>query len=246
MAVAGTEGLTLLDLAKSFGGTAALSGVSLRAARGEVIALMGPNGAGKSTLLRAAAGITRPTGGRVLVDGLDLAASPSEAKRKVGWVPDAPVFYGDLSAAENLEFFGRLWGMARADAAAAAARGIAEAGLTHRANDAVGELSHGMRQRLSIARATMHAPSVLLLDEPFEGLDAASCARLVEALRDGPARALRAVVLATHQADLALACCDKVAVLDGGALVRVTPRADLTESQLASQLRALGGGQPAK
>lgn len=242
----GTEGLTLLDLAKSFASKPALAGISLRAARGEVIALMGPNGAGKTTMLRAAAGISRPSAGRVLIDGIDVGASPAEAKRKIGWVPDSPVFYNDLNAAENLEFFARLWGMGPRDARAAAERAIGELTLAHRARDPVSELSHGMRQRLSIARATLHAPTVLLMDEPFEGLDASASARLVESLRDGPTRAARATVVATHQAHLALACSDRVALLEGGGLVGLTPSSELDEPRLNAKLRALGGATVAK
>src|SRR5689334_3637369 len=160
----GADGLTLFEVTKAFGGEKALDAVSLRVPRGEVVGLLGPNGAGKSTLIRAAAGLLSPESGKVLVDGIDLLASPAEAKRKVGWLPDAPVLYDELTAAENLVFFGRLWGIGAREARAAAKDALAAARLSHRAADRARELSHGMRQRLSLARAMLHGPSVLLLD----------------------------------------------------------------------------------
>ena len=241
VASAGAEGLTLFEVSKSFGAAPALDAFSLRVARGEVVALVGPNGAGKSTLIRAAAGLLRPGGGKVLIDGMDIALAPSEAKRKVGWVSDTPVLYDELTATENLVFFARLWGMGAADSAAAANEALASARLAHRAADRVGDLSHGMRQRLSLARAMLHRPSVLLLDEPFEGLDASSTADLVAQLQEARGRAGRAVLLATHRADLALATCDRVAILHRGKLVRVAARSEVDAPELSAELRRLGG-----
>jgi ABC-type multidrug transport system ATPase subunit len=241
LAAPGAEGLTLFELSKSYGGRAALDAVSLRVARGEVVALFGPNGAGKTTLLRAAAGLLAPSGGRVLVDGVDLALQPAAAKRKLGWAGDTPLFYDGLTALENLVFFARLWGVPPAEAEPAARRALEAAGLAHRGADSARELSHGMRQRLAIARATLHAPSVLLLDEPFEGLDASAAASLVASLREGAARAGRACLVASHQTDLALESCDRVVILHRGKLVRVAPRGETTVPGLTAELRALGG-----
>lgn len=236
-----TAGLTLFELSKSFGAASVLTDVSLRVARGEVVALVGPNGAGKTTLLRLAAGLGRPTTGRILVDGVDLARSPAEAKRKVGFAGDRPLLYEDLSAQENLKFFGRLYGLRANEAAAASSRALAAFGLAHRAADTAGTLSHGMRQRLSLARALLHEPSVLLLDEPFEGLDPGGLQAFVERLRDEPSRTGRAVLLVTHQVDVGLSVCDRAAIIDRGRLVKVVGRGEIEPGAFARELRGLGG-----
>jgi ABC-type multidrug transport system ATPase subunit len=241
VAAAGAEGLTVFEASVAFGEAQALRAVSLRVARGEVVALFGPNGAGKSTLIRSAAGLLPLQGGKILIDGVDLAASAEQAKRNIGWLPDTPLFYDELTALENLVFFARLWGMPGAEAHGAAKEALGAARLLHRAADRAGELSHGMRQRLSLARATLHRPAVLLLDEPFEGLDAASAADLVGQLQDASLRAGRAVLLATHRAELALSACDRVALLHRGELVRVAARGEVDAAELGAQLRRLGG-----
>jgi heme exporter protein A len=243
-AVEARSGLTFFEISKSFGPARVLQRVSLHVARGEVVALFGPNGAGKTTLLRVGAGIARPQGGRILVDGVDLLAAPARAKRQIGWAGEQPLLYDDLTAQENLEFFGGLYGLSRGAAAAAATRLLAQLGLTHRSMDLLGTLSHGMRQRVSVARALLHAPTVLLLDEPFEGLDPHGQAALITALRAPEARSGRAVLLATHQVDLGLAAADKVALIDAGALVSVRKATDTTPAALLAELRGLGGGPP--
>ncbi len=212
---------------------------------GEVVALFGPNGAGKTTLLRIAAGLSRATSGRVLIDGTDLAHSPMQAKRKVGWVADRPMLYDGLTASENLEFFGQLWGLSPDDAVRAAAAALGDSGLAHRAADPVAELSRGMQQRLSLARAFLHAPSVLLLDEPFEGLDPRGQEALVHRLRDEKGRAERATLLVTQHVDLGLASCDRAALLDRGVLIKVVAGGELDLAGLSRELRALGGDAPA-
>ncbi len=245
MAVPQTDGLTLLDITKSFGPLEALREFSLFVRRGEVVALLGPNGAGKTTLLRVAAGLLAPAGGRVLVDGIDLVQQPRLAKRKVGWAAETPQLYEHLSPTENLEFFGRLWGMGTREARAAAVHALEAAGLSHRAADSVSVLSHGMRQRLSIARALLHGPSVLLLDEPFQGLDARARASIVERLRDPKERGACAVLMATQQVDAAISACDRAAIVDRGRLVNVLNAPEVDAAALSAELRALGGGDRA-
>lgn len=235
------DGLTFFEVSKSFGRFEALRGFSLRVARGEVISLFGPNGAGKTTLLRIAAGLTAVSRGRVLVDGIDGAAAPSEAKRRTGFAGDRPLLYGELTARENLEFAAQLYGLAPAEAKRVAEEGLKAQGLAHRAADPAGTLSHGMAQALSLARSTVHGPTVLLLDEPFEGLDARRSANLVKFLREGPGHAGRAVLLSTHQVDLGLAACDRVALLDRGRLMKVAGRSLFEGPALSKEIAALGG-----
>jgi ABC-type multidrug transport system ATPase subunit len=241
VAVAGAgdaDGLTLLDVRKSFGGVEVLRGVSLRVRPGTVVALLGPNGAGKTTLLRVAAGIARPASGRIVVDGKDLDRDAQAARSRVGYAPERPVAYGALTALENLTFFGRLYGLSPAAATERAHGALKAAGLAQRSSDPAGTLSHGMLQRLSFARATIHKPTVLLLDEPFEGLDATHSDRLAGDLRE---RAGRATLFTTHVPDTALEVADQVALLDRGQLVTLEPSASLTQIQLRTRLRNLGG-----
>ncbi len=235
------NGLTFFEVSKSFGRFEALHAFSLRVFRGEVVTLFGPNGAGKTTLLRIAAGLSAPSRGRVLVDGIDSSACPRDAKRRMGFAGDRPLVYGELTALENLEFAARLYGLAPAEAKRAAEDGLKAQGLSHRAADPAGTLSHGMAQGLSLARATVHGPTALLLDEPFEGLDARRTARLLEFLRGGAGHAGRAVFLSTHQVDLGLAACDRAALLDRGRLVKVADRRAFEGGALSRELTALGG-----
>lgn len=233
-----TGGLTLHEVHKSYGRGEVLRGVSLRVRPGQVVALLGPNGAGKTTLLRVAAGVSRPGYGRVVVDGKDMAGEGQEARARTGFAPERPVAYGALTALENLVFFGRLYGLTASEATVRGEAALEAAGLGHRASDAAGSLSHGMRQRLSFARATLHRPSVLLLDEPFEGLDAAHREQLVTQLRE---KAGRATLLTTHMAETALEVADRVALIDRGQLVAVEEAASMDVSGLKERLRTMGG-----
>ncbi|MBI3287296.1 MAG: ABC transporter ATP-binding protein, partial [Chloroflexi bacterium] len=156
-------------LSKYYGPRPALRGVDLRIERGEFMTLFGPNGAGKTTLLRILATLSRPSAGTAHIGGLDLRSQGPRFRREIGLVAHEPLLYGTLSVAENLHFFGRLY---RVPELEARAREVMEqVGLAHRRHDAVRTLSRGMQQRLSIARALLHRPSLLLLDEPYAGLD---------------------------------------------------------------------------
>lgn len=235
---ADTKGLTLLDVTKSFGSTEVLRGVSLRVAPGEVTALVGPNGAGKTTLLRIAAGIASPSGGRIVVDGHDLSSAAMKAKARVGFVGDRPVSYGALTAQENLAFFAGLYGIDPAAAREKATAALKQFGLAHRAHDRVSTFSHGMAQRLSLGRALLHAPSVLLLDEPFEGLDAQGQGDLIALIKGGKERA---TLLASHQLDLCLEAADHIGFLVDGQLKSIVASSSTTPSELSRQARELRG-----
>jgi ABC-2 type transport system ATP-binding protein len=214
--------LSLRNVRVRYGPTVAVAGLSFDVRRGEVVGLLGPNGSGKSSTLAAAAGVLDPCGGTVTVDGIARTADPFAFARRVGFVPQGESLYDELTAADNLAFFGRLYGLCGADLDARIARGLARAGLTDRAADRVGTLSGGLRQRLGIACALLHDPPVLLLDEPTAALDPASRDALFVALHrlrdDG-----HAVLLTTHHLDEAEHGCDRVAVLEAGKLVAVGP-----------------------
>jgi len=199
------------DLIKRYGGRAALNGVSLRAGRGELVAVIGPNGAGKTTLLSILAGLDRPDGGTVI----------STAQR-IGWVPQRPALYAKLTVAENLRLFARLERCT--DVVGAVERMLDQAGLRERANDQVGELSGGGRQRVNIAIGLVAAPAVLLLDEPSAGLDPRQRERLWTFIT-GLAATGTSVVYSTHDVQEADRYAGQVVVLaDGERLFTGSPR----------------------
>ncbi len=187
--------LAAAALTRRFGSARALAGVDLAVWPGECHLVAGPNGAGKSTLLRLLAGLARPSSGTVLLDGRPLAEQPF-ARRAVGLLSHQSHLYDDLTPAENLEFAARLYGLP--DPAGAARAGLASAGLSDRADDAVRRLSRGMVQRVAIARALLHGPRVLLLDEPFTGLDPQSATRVAALLETQRAQG-RGLVLVSHE-----------------------------------------------
>jgi heme ABC exporter ATP-binding subunit CcmA len=204
-------------LEKRFGPVMALRGVDLQVGAGELLAVLGPNGAGKSTLLRLLAGLARPSAGRLRVGppGGDRRA----ARGRVGFVGHATLVYPALSARENLRFAARLYGAV--DGEARVARLLAEQELEAIADRPAATLSQGQGRRLAIARALVHDPVLLLLDEPFSGLDRAAAVRLADRLAALRA-AQRALVLVTHDLALASRLADQAIVLLGG---RVAHRA---------------------
>jgi heme exporter protein A len=209
-------------LVRRFGAVTALAGVDFEASAGELVLLLGPNGAGKTTLLRALAGLVRPLRGSVLVAGRDLLRDP-DGRRSVGFLSHQTLLYEDLTPRENLRFAATLHGLDDADRRIAAA--IEAAGLAARSDVPVRGFSRGMLQRLALARAPLHAPAVLLLDEPFTGLDADAAVdlrRRVAARRD----AGDAIVAVTHDPAELWSIADRVVVLRGGRVVLDTPRPD--------------------
>ena len=214
---------------RAFGAQRVLRGVDLRLAAGDAVAVAGPNGAGKTTLLRILAGLMRPTAGEVhLADG--RTPRDPAARRRVGLLSHQSFLYDDLTPRENLRFTGRLYGLA--DAAERTARALEAAGLSARADDPVRQLSRGMVQRVAIARALLHDPEILLLDEPFTGLDVPSAARL-RALLAAQRAAGRGLVIVTHHLAEAWGFATHVAVLARGQWARTGPRPDSLEAFLA-------------
>lgn len=227
--------LTASGVSRSFARRRVLRDVSFDACGGEVIALLGPNGAGKSTLLRVLAGQIAPTSGRVTYAG---GVAPAEARGYLGVLGHEPQLYGELTARENLVFFARLAGMPSPDDAAV--RGLTSARLADRSDELVERFSRGMRQRLAFERSVLHAPSVVLLDEPFTGLDAESVTQLVARLRE-LREAGCLVVMATHDLELVDGLADRAWLLRGGRLVDV----DMTRPLIDAYRLALEGAQPA-
>ncbi len=213
--------MEVAGLAKRFGHVRALRGVDFALGSGESLAVFGPNGAGKTTLLRVLAGLLKPDGGAVRFGGRPLVSAESAHRRRVGLISHHSLLYDGLTAAENLVFYARLYGLA--DPRGAAAGALAAVGLGDRAGDRVATFSRGMVQRLAIARALLHGPDVLLLDEPFSGLDQHAAAALRELL--GRLRAeRRTMVLVTHNLDEGLELASHVAIQVAGRFVSLGPR----------------------
>ena len=196
----------------------AVDGLDLTVREGEFYALLGPNGAGKTTTLRIVAGLLRPDAGSVSVFGIDALGDPVEAKKLIAWVSDEPMIYDKLTPLENLEFVAGLWSVDTA-AAERQARGLVEClGLGPHAHERCQSLSKGMRQKVALARALVHAPRLLILDEPLTGLDAGSARQvknlLTELVRDGVA-----VILTTRILEVAERMAERIGVIDKGRLI---------------------------
>jgi heme ABC exporter ATP-binding subunit CcmA len=209
------EEVTVRDVSRHYGRRRALSRVSLECRAGEVLGLLGPNGAGKSTLLSILATLLTPSAGEVRYGPKTAAEAGAPLRARLGFLSHDLHLYPELTARENLLFFARLYGLAHAQDRVAAA--LDRASLTARKDDLVSGFSRGMRQRLALERALLHDPRLLLLDEPFTGLDDASVDALVARLRELRA-AERIVVVVTHDLDVAERLLDRVAVLKDGRL----------------------------
>ncbi|MEP7357852.1 MAG: heme ABC exporter ATP-binding protein CcmA, partial [Anaerolineales bacterium] len=207
-----------------------LRGVDLDVAAGECLALLGPNGAGKTTLMRILSTLSRPTTGQVRMAGLPLPAAASEVRRRLGVVAHHTLLYTDLTAQENLQLYARLYGLRQPAARIAAV--LEQVGLARRARDLVRTLSRGMQQRLAIARALLPDPAVMLMDEPYTGLDPQAAAML-DALLQSMAADGRTVLLTTHDLPRALAVAHRVAILAGGTIVYTHPTQGLQPNTFA-------------
>jgi heme ABC exporter ATP-binding subunit CcmA len=207
--------VTVRDVSRHYGRRRALSRVSLECRAGEVLGLLGPNGAGKSTLLSILATLLTPSAGEVRYGSKTAVEAGPPLRARLGFLSHDLHLYPELTARENLLFFARLYGLAHVEDRVAAA--LDRASLAARKDDLVSGFSRGMRQRLALERALLHDPRLLLLDEPFTGLDDASVDALVARLRELRA-AERIVVVVTHDLDVAERLLDKVAVLKDGRL----------------------------
>jgi heme exporter protein A len=216
-------------LQRSFGRVRVLRGVDLTLAAGEALAVAGPNGAGKTTLLRLLAGLMRPTAGEVRVLGRRLTRDSGEARRALGLVSHQSLLYDDLTLLENLVFAARLYGVRRPREAALAA--LESAGLSERGEESPRRLSRGLAQRAAIARAMLHGPRILLLDEPFTALDAGSAERLREELRRRLAEGL-GLVIVTHHLGEVWELATRVAVLVEGSWASNEPLAGTLDAFL--------------
>jgi ABC-2 type transport system ATP-binding protein len=227
--------LEVRSVRRSFGEKLALAGVDLEVDAGNVCALLGPNGAGKTTLIRILTGLIAPTGGEARVAGIDVAAQPLEARRRIGFFPSGDrTFYLRISGLENLIFFGRLYGLTRREATARARARLVDVGLGDAVQQRVGTYSHGMQKRLSMARALLLDPPVILIDEATHDLDPVS-GRTVKELVRHVADEGAAIVWATQRLEEIRGFADAVVVLDRG---QVRFSGPVTELMLRSAARS--------
>ncbi len=226
--------VSAIGLRRTFGAQRAVDGVDLALGAGECLALFGPNGAGKTTLLRLLAGLARPTAGEARIGAMRLPEAAARAR--VGLISHKTMLYDALTARENVRFAADLHGLA--EPARATAEVLEALAVTARADVPVRALSRGMRQRVAVARAVVHAPEVILCDEPYTGLDEVGAAALTALLRARQA-AGAALVLVTHHLQEGLALATQVAVMRGGRFVHTAPGRALDPATFAATYRSL-------
>ncbi len=211
-------------LIRSFNNLLAINGLDLVVGRGQTLAVFGPNGAGKSTLIKILSTVMKPSAGEVLIDGFSLKGNTEEVRRRIGLVSHYTFLYSNFTAYENLQFYSRLYDVPNFRERIYEVAGMV--GMSSRLHDRVAIFSRGMQQRLSIARALLHRPAIMLLDEPETGLDQQAVAMLWEALRadgvDG-----RTILFTSHSLERGLEVCDHLLILHRGRIVHQQPNKGL-------------------
>jgi heme exporter protein A len=226
--------IAVRKLVKRFGLKTVLRGLDFQVEAGEFVALLGPNGAGKTTFLRILASLSRPSLGDVRIAGYNLPAQASAVRRRLGVVSHLPLLYGDLTAEENLQFYGRMYGVANLERRV---REVLElVGLAARRRDLVRTFSRGMQQRLAIGRAVLHDPEVMLFDEPHTGLDQDASAMLDGVLREVAARG-RTVVMTSHDLARAADLASRYDVLSRGTITASVRRSEIQPDGLLAFYR---------
>ncbi|MBX9640325.1 MAG: ABC transporter ATP-binding protein, partial [Mycobacteriaceae bacterium] len=221
--------LRLTSVRKSFGKVVAVDGLSLHAKEGEVLGLLGPNGAGKTTTISMAIGLLAPDSGTVeFHHGGKLHGSPTDpaVRSLVGVAPQALALYDELSGRENVEFFGKLYGLRGADLKRRADEAIEKVGLSDRQRDSTAAYSGGMKRRLNVAVALVHNPAMLILDEPTAGVDPQSRHAILELVRSLKS-AGHTIVYSTHYMEEAEKVCDRIAIIDHGRMLALDTLAGL-------------------
>ncbi len=206
------------DLTKNYGGFTAVNRLNLHVRSGEIYGFLGPNGAGKTTTIRMITGLLRPTLGKVFINGVDIWQEPIKAKAQIGLIPDTPSVYPKLSGNEFLDFIASIYELPRKESRWRIAEILEMLDLTHKADELIATYSHGMKQKIIIAAALLHDPSVLILDEPTVGLDPKS-AKLIKDLLRAFALKGKTVFMSTHILEMSERMCDRVGIINYGELI---------------------------
>jgi ABC-2 type transport system ATP-binding protein len=239
--------IAIHDLVKRYGTFTAVNGISLEVASGEIHGFLGPNGAGKTTTIRMVAGLLKPTSGRIVVNGHDLAAEPASAKASLGFIPDRPFLYEKLTAGEFLRFHGGLYGLDGASVGERVHEMLELFELRRWENELVESFSHGMKQRLVMCAAFLHRPQAVLVDEPMVGLDPRGARLIKDIFRRMSARGV-AILMSTHTLEVAQEMCDRISIILQGRIIacgtvaEVRAMAGNPDDQLTSVFLKLTGG----
>ena len=225
------------DIRKTFGHFTALGGITLGVKRGEFVALFGRNGAGKTTFLKVAATLVRATHGKLAIEGVDIREEPENARRHIGFLSHNTYLYRDLNPVENLRFFGRLYGTSHLEDRIQTL--LERVGLHRRKLDPVRSFSRGLHQRLGLARVMLHDPSIILLDEPYTGLDANAVDMLNQILDESSASG-KTVILTTHDFEQGLRGATRAIIIDRGKVVLDAPAKDAAVREAYSQYIRVG------
>jgi ABC-2 type transport system ATP-binding protein len=220
--------IELKNLTKRFGHVIAVNRLTLSVPEGEIFGFIGPNGAGKTTTLRLMGGVLLPTEGSVIIDGIDMAKEPEEAKRRIGFIPDRPFLYEKLTGMEFLRFTGDLYGMKNHSFQEKAREILKQFALDHWTDELIESYSHGMKQRLIISAALLHDPKVIIVDEPMVGLDPAGV-RMMKAVFRSLAKGGTTIFMSTHTLGVAEDVCDRIGIIHRGTLIAMGAIADLRQ-----------------
>jgi len=235
--------LTLRGLGKDYGSRTAVQAIDLDVARGECLGLLGPNGAGKTTTISMACGVVTPSRGTVAIAGISLAERPREAKAKLGLVPQDLAVYEELTAIQNLRYFGALYGLRGAQLATRMDWALELVGLRDRAREPVKQFSGGMKRRLNLAAGLIHAPELVILDEPTVGVDPQSRNHIFETVKQ-LAKDGMTIVYTSHYMEEVEALCDRVAIVDAGAIVALGTIGSLVAAHAGAGLSITLAGPP--
>ncbi len=218
--------IEVANLSKRYGDLRAIEGVSFTAPKGQILGFLGPNGAGKTTTMRIITGFMPATSGTVRVEGFDVFDQSNEVRRRIGYLPENPPLYNDMSVAPYLRFVARLKGLGRREVGEALERVLATCGLDGMRDRLLGHLSKGYRQRVGLAQALIHDPPVLVLDEPTIGLDPRQIRDIRALVRTLGGK--RTIVLSTHILSEVMEVCDKVVIINDGRVALEDQLANLT------------------
>jgi len=221
--------IEVAHLSKRFGDVTAVQDVSFTASPGEILGFLGPNGAGKTTTIRVITGFLPATSGTVRVCGFDVFEQSAEVRKRIGYLPENPPLYNDMTVVPYLRFAAKLRGMPRGDVEPAVERVLQTCGLSHVSERLLGHLSKGYRQRVGLAQALIHDPEVLILDEPTNGLDPGQIREMLGFIRSLGTQ--HTVVLSTHILSQVLTACAKVVIINDGRVAVEARLADLTQDR---------------